>query len=61
MKRYLIPWLAALAIPSAVNAEDISQTITTQNELNTLSEYGIIDLIGKYAHSIRITVLIFTL
>ena len=43
MKRYLIPLLAALAIPIAINAEDKREIITPQNKLNSLSEYGIID------------------
>ena len=43
MKRYLIPLLAALTIPTSVNTEDKRETITMQNELNSLSEYGIID------------------
>ena len=43
MKRFLIPLLASLALPTAVNAEDKIDNITSQNDFNSLSQYGIID------------------
>ena len=43
MKKFILPLITALALPTVIDAEDKIYNITSQYESNSLSQYGIID------------------